>query len=45
VGGEAPDGASSAAIGQAVVARVDELVDVEGSRVTRRYGSRWYPMR
>ena len=42
---EAPDGGSASAIGQAVVARVDELVDVEGSRVTRRYGSRWYPMR
>ena len=42
---EAPDDVTAAAIGRAVVTRVDELVDVEGSRVTRRFGARWYPMR
>lgn len=42
---EAPDDAAAAAVGRAVVARVDELVDVETSRVTRRFGARWYPMR
>ena len=42
---EAPDDVAAAAIGQAVVAVVDGLVDVEGHRVTRRYGSRWHPMR
>ena len=42
---EAPDDVAAAAIGQAVIAVVDELVDVGGHRVTRRYGSRWFPMR
>lgn len=42
---EAPDDVAAAAVGQAVVARTDELVDVEGHRVTRRYGARWYSMR
>ena len=42
---EAPDDVAAAAVGQAVVARTDELVDVEGHRVTRRYGARWLPMR
>jgi len=42
---EAPDDVAAAGVGQAVVAVVDGLVDVEGHRVTRRYGSRWYPMR
>nr|WP_297425267.1 hypothetical protein [uncultured Actinotalea sp.] len=42
---EAPDDLTAAGVGRAVVARVDELVDVETSRVTRRFGARWYPMR
>jgi hypothetical protein len=42
---EAPDDVAAAAVGQAVVARADELVDVEGHRVMRRYGARWYPMK
>lgn len=42
---EAPDDVAAAGIGRAVVGRVDELVEVEVSRVTRRYGARWYPMR
>jgi hypothetical protein len=42
---EAPDDVAAAMVGRAVVARVDELVDVQGSRVTRRFGARWYPMR
>jgi len=42
---EAPDDVAAAGIGRAVVERVDELVEVEVSRVTRRYGSRWYPLR
>ncbi|EYR62096.1 hypothetical protein N866_11955 [Actinotalea ferrariae CF5-4] len=42
---EAPDDLTAATVGRAVVARVDTLVDVETSRVTRRFGARWYPMR
>lgn len=42
---EAPDDLTAAGVGQAVVARVGEMVDVETSRVTRRFGARWYPMR
>jgi hypothetical protein len=42
---EASDDLAAAGVGRAVVARVDELVDVETSRVTRRFGARWYPMR
>jgi len=42
---EAPDDLTASTIGQAVVGRVGELVVVKTSRVTRRYGNRWYPMR
>ena len=42
---EAPDDSTASGVGQVVVACVGELVVVETSRVTRRYGSRWYPMR
>lgn len=42
---EALDDLTAATVGRAVVARVDEMVDVEGSRITRRFGARWYPMR
>ncbi|MDO8106047.1 hypothetical protein Q6348_02420 [Isoptericola sp. b441] len=42
---EAPDDLTAAGFGRAIVERVDELVDVEVSRVTRRWGSRWYPLR
>jgi hypothetical protein len=42
---EAPDDVTAAGVGRAVVARVDEMVVVETSRVTRRFGARWYPMR
>jgi hypothetical protein len=42
---EAPDDLTAAQVGRAVVARVGELVVVETSRVTRRNGNRWYPMR
>jgi len=42
---EAVDDPSAASVGQAVVRRVDEMVVVETSRVTRRFGNRWYPMR
>ena len=41
---EAADDVTAAGIGQAVVARVGELVVVETSRVTRRFGNRWHPM-
>lgn len=42
---EAPDDQTASDVGQAVVARVGDLVVVETSRVTRRFGNRWYPMR
>lgn len=42
---EAPDDLTAATIGRAVVARTDELVVVETSRITRRFGARWHPMR
>jgi hypothetical protein len=42
---EAPDDLTAAHVGRAVVARAGELVVVETSRVTRRSGNRWYPMR
>lgn len=42
---EAPDDLTAAGIGQDVVRRTDELVVVESSRTTRRYGNRWYPLR
>lgn len=42
---EAPDDRAASDVGQAVVGRVDELVVVETSRVTRRFGNRWHPLR
>ena len=42
---EVPDDATAAAVRRAVVGRTDELVEVEVSRVYRRYGARWYPLR
>ncbi len=42
---ESPDDLTAAHVGRAVVARVDELVVVETSRITRRFGNRWYPLR
>ena len=41
---EASDDLTAAHVGQAVVARAEELVVVETSRVTRRYGARWHGM-
>lgn len=42
---EAVDDLTAAGVGTAVVRRVDEMVVVETSRVMRRFGARWYPMR
>lgn len=42
---EAADDLTASDVGRAVVARVGDLVDVETSRVTRRAGARWYPLR
>ena len=42
---EAADDLAASGVGRAVVARVDELVVVETSRVTRRFGARWLPLR
>ncbi|KGM08909.1 hypothetical protein [Cellulomonas carbonis] len=42
---EAADDLEAARVGRAVVERVDELAVVETSRITRRTGNRWSPMR
>jgi hypothetical protein len=39
---EADDDQTARRIGWAVLARLDELAEISGRRVTRRYGSRWY---
>ena len=36
---------SAAGVARDVVRGAEELVEVEVSRVTRRYGARWYPFR
>ena len=42
---EAVDDLTAARVGRVVVQRVDDMAVVETSRVTRRFGNRWYPMR
>lgn len=42
---EAPDDEAAGAVRRAVVARTDVLVEVLASRVSRRWGARWYPLR
>lgn len=42
---EASDDLEASGVGRTVVRRIDELVVVESSRTTRRYGARWYPLR
>ena len=42
---ESPDDATAAGVRRAVVARTEGLVEVSASRVYRRYGARWYPLR
>lgn len=42
---EAADDLEASTVGRAVVERVDTLVVVESSRVTRHWGSRWQPLR
>lgn len=42
---EARDDASARRAGWAVLARLDELAEISGRTVTRRFGSRWYPLR
>lgn len=42
---EAPDDLSAAGIARAVVGATEVLAEVEVSRVTRRFGARWYPLR
>lgn len=42
---EAPDDAAAGQVRRAVVDRAAELVDVLQSRVSRRWGARWYPIR
>ena len=42
---EAPDDLVASTVGRSVVTRIDELVVVETSRVTRRFGARWLPLR
>jgi hypothetical protein len=42
---EAVDDQTARSIGWAVLARLDELADISGRSVTRRFGARWYPVR
>ncbi|KGM13417.1 hypothetical protein [Cellulomonas bogoriensis] len=42
---EAPDDLEASSVGRAVVTHVDTMVVVETSRVMRRAGARWYPLR
>jgi hypothetical protein len=42
---EAADDASARRAGWAVLARLDELAEISGRSVTRRFGNRWYPVR
>ena len=42
---EAPDDAAAGVVRHAVVERADALVDVLVTRVSRRWGARWYPIR
>jgi hypothetical protein len=42
---EAVDDQTARRVGWAVLARLDELADISGRSVTRRFGSRWYPVR
>lgn len=40
-----PDDATAAGVRRVVVDRPDTMAEVEASRVYRRYGARWYPLR
>jgi len=42
---EADDDATARQAGWAVLARLDELADISGRRVTRHWGARWLPLR
>lgn len=42
---EAADDAAAGVVRHAVVERAGELVDVLVTRVSRRWGARWYPIR
>jgi hypothetical protein len=42
---EADDDPTARQVGWAVLARLDELADISGRRVTRRFGARWLPLR
>ena len=42
---QAADDATARRAGWAVLARLDELADIHGRAVTRRFGNRWYPLR
>lgn len=42
---QADDDQRARTIGWAVLARLDELAEIGGGRVTRRLGGRWVPLR
>ncbi|RHA37692.1 hypothetical protein D1825_16730 [Cellulomonas rhizosphaerae] len=42
---DAPDDPTARQVGWAVLARLDELADISGRSVTRRFGARWYALR
>ena len=42
---QADDDASARQAGWAVLHRLDELAEIDGRHLTRRFGARWYPLR
>src|SRR5699024_5907015 len=42
---EVVDDQTARRVGWAVLARLDELADISGRQVTRRFGARWLPLR
>ncbi|MDM7830394.1 hypothetical protein [Cellulomonas edaphi] len=42
---DAPDDQTARQVGWGVLARLDELADISGRQVTRRWGARWLPLR
>lgn len=42
---QADDDATARRAGWAVLHHLDERAEIEGRTVTRRFGSRWYPLR
>lgn len=42
---QADDDPSARRAGWAILHRLDELAEIDGRQLTRRFGNRWYPVR